>query len=256
MFLIGADEIDTARLGKAFVVYQGHHGDRGAQAADVILPGAAYTEKNAQLGQHRGPAAARQARRVPAGRGQGGLEDPAGAVGGAGPQGAAGHAGPGARADGRARAAAWTPSIGSSRRHGASSGGRASWTGQAFASPIGDFYLTNPISRASTVMAECSRLFVRRRASWGRPAPMADALDRHHLARDDHGLPDPADRRAAAAGRGLRHLRRAQGDRRHAAAPGADDRRARSGCCSPWRTASSCSSRRPSSRPAPTRSCS
>ena len=47
MFLIGADEIDTGRLGKAFVVYQGHHGDRGAQAADVILPGAAYTEKNA-----------------------------------------------------------------------------------------------------------------------------------------------------------------------------------------------------------------
>ena len=47
MFLIGADELDTSRLGKAFVVYQGHHGDRGAHAADVILPGAAYTEKNA-----------------------------------------------------------------------------------------------------------------------------------------------------------------------------------------------------------------
>jgi NADH dehydrogenase/NADH:ubiquinone oxidoreductase subunit G len=29
----------------AFVVYQGHHGDRGAQIADVVLPGAAYTEK-------------------------------------------------------------------------------------------------------------------------------------------------------------------------------------------------------------------
>ena len=37
----------SARLGKAFVVYQGHHGDRGAHRADVILPGAAYTEKNA-----------------------------------------------------------------------------------------------------------------------------------------------------------------------------------------------------------------
>ena len=46
VFLIGADEIDTGRLAKAFVVYQGHHGDRGARAADVILPGAAYTEKN------------------------------------------------------------------------------------------------------------------------------------------------------------------------------------------------------------------
>ena len=34
-------------LGKAFVVYQGSHGDAGAQRADVILPGAAYTEKSA-----------------------------------------------------------------------------------------------------------------------------------------------------------------------------------------------------------------
>ena len=47
VFLIGADEIDTSGLGGAFVVYQGSHGDRGAEVADVILPGAAYTEKNA-----------------------------------------------------------------------------------------------------------------------------------------------------------------------------------------------------------------
>ena len=47
VYLLGADEIDTGRLGKAFVVYQGHHGDAGAHRADVILPGAAYTEKNA-----------------------------------------------------------------------------------------------------------------------------------------------------------------------------------------------------------------
>jgi NADH-quinone oxidoreductase subunit G len=45
--LLGADEIDTARLGSAFVIYQGHHGDRGAARADVVLPGAAYTEKDA-----------------------------------------------------------------------------------------------------------------------------------------------------------------------------------------------------------------
>ncbi|PKU25837.1 NADH-quinone oxidoreductase subunit NuoG [Telmatospirillum siberiense] len=47
VYLLGADEIDMARLGRAFVVYQGHHGDAGAHRADVILPGAAYTEKNA-----------------------------------------------------------------------------------------------------------------------------------------------------------------------------------------------------------------
>ena len=45
--MLGADEIDTRKLKKAFVIYQGHHGDAGAHCADVILPGAAYTEKNA-----------------------------------------------------------------------------------------------------------------------------------------------------------------------------------------------------------------
>jgi NADH-quinone oxidoreductase subunit G len=47
VYLLGADEIDMAALGDAFVIYQGHHGDRGAARADVVLPGAAYTEKNA-----------------------------------------------------------------------------------------------------------------------------------------------------------------------------------------------------------------
>jgi NADH-quinone oxidoreductase subunit G len=47
VWLLGADEIDMKRLGAAFVVYQGHHGDAGAHRADVILPGSAYTEKNA-----------------------------------------------------------------------------------------------------------------------------------------------------------------------------------------------------------------
>ncbi|HEY3951113.1 NADH-quinone oxidoreductase subunit NuoG [Phenylobacterium sp.] len=45
LFLLGADEIDTA-ASKAFKVYLGTHGDRGAHGADVILPGAAYTEKD------------------------------------------------------------------------------------------------------------------------------------------------------------------------------------------------------------------
>ncbi len=46
LWLLAADEFDTARIGAGtFVVYQGHHGDRGAALADVILPGAAYTEK-------------------------------------------------------------------------------------------------------------------------------------------------------------------------------------------------------------------
>jgi NADH-quinone oxidoreductase subunit G len=46
IYLLGADEFDVAHLGRAFVVYQGSHGDAGAHHADVVLPGAAYTEKD------------------------------------------------------------------------------------------------------------------------------------------------------------------------------------------------------------------
>ncbi|KAI1330640.1 hypothetical protein F5Y16DRAFT_362314 [Xylariaceae sp. FL0255] len=46
VWLLGADEFADADVPQdAFIVYQGHHGDRGAQVADVVLPGAAYTEK-------------------------------------------------------------------------------------------------------------------------------------------------------------------------------------------------------------------
>jgi NADH-quinone oxidoreductase subunit G len=44
IYNLGADEVDIAP--GAFVIYQGSHGDRGANRADVILPGAAYTEEN------------------------------------------------------------------------------------------------------------------------------------------------------------------------------------------------------------------
>jgi NADH-quinone oxidoreductase subunit G len=44
LFLLGADEVE-ATASNAFRVYLGSHGDRGAHGADVILPGAAYTEK-------------------------------------------------------------------------------------------------------------------------------------------------------------------------------------------------------------------
>ncbi len=46
VFALGADETDFSQFNKSFKVYIGHHGDAGAHAADVILPGAAYTEKN------------------------------------------------------------------------------------------------------------------------------------------------------------------------------------------------------------------
>ncbi|WP_333023444.1 NADH-quinone oxidoreductase subunit NuoG [Wolbachia endosymbiont of Pentidionis agamae] len=45
VYLLGADEIDVSKLKNTFVIYQGHHGDNGASIADVVFPGATYTEK-------------------------------------------------------------------------------------------------------------------------------------------------------------------------------------------------------------------
>ena len=46
LYLLGADEIDIEKPKNTFIIYQGHHGDKGAQLADVILPSCAYTEKD------------------------------------------------------------------------------------------------------------------------------------------------------------------------------------------------------------------
>jgi NADH-quinone oxidoreductase subunit G len=46
LFLLGADEMDTDAFADTFTIYIGTHGDRGVRHADVILPGAAYTEKH------------------------------------------------------------------------------------------------------------------------------------------------------------------------------------------------------------------
>jgi len=54
LYLLGADEFDMGGLADTFVIYQGTHGDSGAQRADVILPGAAYTEKSATYANTEG----------------------------------------------------------------------------------------------------------------------------------------------------------------------------------------------------------
>jgi NADH-quinone oxidoreductase subunit G len=46
LLLLGADEVPADRFAGAFKVYVGHHGDRGAASADLVLPGAAYAEKH------------------------------------------------------------------------------------------------------------------------------------------------------------------------------------------------------------------
>ena len=46
LLLLGADEVAPERFPGAFKVYIGHHGDKGARQADLVLPGAAYSEKH------------------------------------------------------------------------------------------------------------------------------------------------------------------------------------------------------------------
>jgi NADH-quinone oxidoreductase subunit G len=55
LYLLGADEVPVDQIGKnTFVIYQGHHGNALAARADVILPGSAYTEKNATYANTEG----------------------------------------------------------------------------------------------------------------------------------------------------------------------------------------------------------
>ena len=56
LYLLGADEIETKDLQNTFIIYQGSHGDKIAQIADVILPSSAYTEKNATFFNTEGKA--------------------------------------------------------------------------------------------------------------------------------------------------------------------------------------------------------
>ncbi len=161
LFLLGADELDFSRKGAKFTVYIGSHGDNGAQNADVILPAAAYTEKSGtwvntegrvQMGNRAGfaPGDAREdwaiiralsdvlGKKLPFDS----LRELRAKLYAAFPH----FAGIDEIAEGdSAQIAALAKKAGAMGK-------------SAFASPIKDFYLTNPITRASAVMAECSAL--------------------------------------------------------------------------------------------------
>jgi len=160
VWLLGADEIEVSRLTNAFVVYQGHHGDRGAPIADLILPGAAYTEKNATWVNLEGrpqhgrlsvfpPGEAREDWKI--------LRAASEAVGRTVPL------------DNifavRARMAELAPHLARTDDVTPAEWGRFGRRGKLdkapFVSPVTDFYLTNPIARASRTMQRCSREILR-----------------------------------------------------------------------------------------------
>ncbi|MGI3901533.1 MAG: NADH-quinone oxidoreductase subunit NuoG [Janthinobacterium lividum] len=159
LFLLGADEI-VVEPG-AFVVYQGSHGDRGAHRADVILPGAAYTEKPGLYVNTEGRVQQSDRAVFPPGEAREdwailrALSDHIGArlpfdsyrALKATLQETVPH---------MARVEQIVPATGNVLSTLAALGGEVDRA--AFASPVQDFYLTNPIARCSAVMAECSVL--------------------------------------------------------------------------------------------------
>jgi len=161
LFLLGADEFDMAATGSAFVVYIGTHGDAGAHRADVILPASAYTEKSGTYVNTEGRV--QQTNRAGFAPGDAkedwailrALSD------------VLGHKLPfDSLAQLRARLHAEHPHLAEIDEIAAGNpadianvarlGGTIGREG--FVSPVADFYLTNPITRASAVMAECSAL--------------------------------------------------------------------------------------------------
>jgi NADH-quinone oxidoreductase subunit G len=166
IYLLGADEFDVAHLGRAFVVYQGSHGDAGAHHADVILPGAAYTEKEGLYVNFEGRVQRAERAAFPPGEAKAdwtilrALSEQLGhklpyddltalraAIVKQAPHFAETGKAP-VHAD--TAASTWT-SIGTE--------GRLERT-QALTAAISDYYFTNPIARASETMAKCSQEFV------------------------------------------------------------------------------------------------
>lgn len=159
LFLLGADEIEVPA--GAFVVYQGTHGDKGAHRADVILPGSAYTEKSGTYANTEGRVQMTDRATFPPGDAR---EDWAilralsGALGKTLPFDSL----PGLRKALYEAHPHFAALEVLQRADTAGLGSLAGLSGKAdkagFVSTIADFYQTNPIARASAVMAECSAL--------------------------------------------------------------------------------------------------
>ncbi len=159
LFLLGADEIEVQD--GTFVVYIGAHGDRGAHRADVILPGAAYTEKSGIFVNTEGRVQVAGRAAFPPGEAREdwaiiralsetlGKKLPFDSL-------AAVRAAVSKAAPHLMRLDQIEAGKASDVKALAAKGGTVEKA--PFKSPVEDFYLTNPIARASAVMAECSRL--------------------------------------------------------------------------------------------------
>jgi len=166
LYLLGADEFDVGHLGRAFVVYQGSHGDAGAHNADVVLPGAAYTEKEGLYVNFEGRVQRAERATFPPGDAKEDwtiLRALSDVLGKKLPY--------DNLADLRKAIVADAPHFADLGKAPVHAGADASvWSSVGaegsldthipFGHAIGDYYLTNAIARASATMAKCSQEFV------------------------------------------------------------------------------------------------
>ncbi|MEL7543926.1 MAG: molybdopterin-dependent oxidoreductase, partial [Pseudomonadota bacterium] len=173
LFLLGADEIPIHKSDTSLVIYQGSHGDAGAHVADVILPGAAHTEKSATYVNTEGRPQRTRRAIFPPGEAREdwtiirALSDHLGATLPYDDVAALRAAFEGEApwlAERDEIVAAETVAIDALA-------GSGQMRGDAFGAAIADFYLTNPIARASAVMAELSAM------RQGGAATMRDAAE-------------------------------------------------------------------------------
>jgi len=151
---LGADEVDYAKFADSIVVYVGHHGDKGAHAADIILPASAFSEKAGTYVNTEGRVQfAEQAVFAPGDAREDwtilrALADALGV-----------SLGFDSFAELRAAMIKAVPALGTEglAAYGAlPKADKAKAAGSIDAYPIKDFYLTNPIARASETMQRCS----------------------------------------------------------------------------------------------------
>ncbi|MEY4473840.1 MAG: hypothetical protein RL671_2144, partial [Pseudomonadota bacterium] len=151
---LGADEVDYTKFAGSIVVYVGHHGDKGAHAADIILPAAAFSEKAGTYVNTEGRVQyAEQAVFAPGDAREDwtilrALADALGV-----------SVGFDSFAELRSAMIKAVPALGSEglTAYGAlPKAEKAKAAGTIDAYPIKDFYLTNPIARASETMQRCS----------------------------------------------------------------------------------------------------
>ena len=161
LLALGADEVDYGQFAGSLKVYIGHHGDKGAHAADIILPAAAYTEKDGTYVNTEGrvqmttragfaPGEAREDWAI--------LRALSDVLGKKLPFDSLAQLRAKLYADHPRFAEIAAIAAGDPADIAKIAGSGGEFEKGPFVSAVGDFYLTNPIARASAVMAECSAL--------------------------------------------------------------------------------------------------